>query len=56
MFSTTARETYYKEVIKEAFPELDTRCFISKPIENGDLIKQVKILLEVEVTRNRYQN
>lgn len=47
-FLTTASEIYYKEVIKEAFPELDTRCFISKPIANGDLIKQVKVLLELK--------
>ena len=47
-FLTTASEIYYKEVIKEEFPELDTRCFISKPIANGDLIKQVKVLLELK--------
>jgi DNA-binding NarL/FixJ family response regulator len=47
-FLTTASEIYYKEVIKEAFPELDTRCFISKHIANGDLIKQVKVLLELK--------
>ncbi len=47
-FLTTASEIYYNEVIKEAFPELDTRCFISKPIANGDLIKQVKVLLELK--------
>jgi two-component system, OmpR family, response regulator ChvI len=47
-FLPTASEIYYKEVIKEAFPELDTRCFISKSIANGDLIKQVKVLLELK--------
>ena len=34
--------------VREAFPELDTRCFISKPIAYGDLIKQVKVLLELK--------
>ncbi|MFZ0696614.1 MAG: response regulator [Nitrososphaeraceae archaeon] len=47
-FLTAASEIYYNEVIKEAFPELDTRCFISKPIAYGDLIKQVKVLLELK--------
>ena len=45
---TTASEVYYKEGIKDAFPELDTRCFISKPIANGHLIKKVRVLLELK--------
>jgi CheY-like chemotaxis protein len=47
-FLTTASEIYYKDVIKEAFPELGTTCFISKPIANQDLIEQVKVLLELK--------
>ena len=45
-FLTTASEIYYKEVIKEAFPELNSTCFISKPIANEDLLKRVQEALE----------
>ena len=47
-FLTTASEIYYKDVVKEAFPELGTRCFISKTIANRDLIEKVKVLLELK--------
>ena len=47
-FLTAAKEIYYEELIKEAFPELDTNCFLKKPIANKDLIKQVKELLELK--------
>ena len=44
----TASEMFYEEIRKEAFPELDTTiCFIRKPIENPDLIKQVREILEI---------
>jgi CheY-like chemotaxis protein len=46
-FLTAAKEISYKELIKEAFPELDANCFLKKPIANKDLIKQVKELLEL---------
>jgi CheY-like chemotaxis protein len=45
----TASEMFYEEIRKEAFPEFDTTiCFIRKPIENPDLIKQVKEILDVK--------
>jgi CheY-like chemotaxis protein len=47
-FLTAGSEIYYEEVIKEAFHELDTNCFISKPIANEDLIKKVKEMLELK--------
>jgi two-component system, OmpR family, response regulator ChvI len=47
-FLTAAREIYYEDLIKEAFPELDANCFLKKPIANKDLIKQVKELLELK--------
>jgi two-component system response regulator ChvI len=42
----TASEMYYEEIRKEAFPDIDTKCFIRKPIANEDLIKQVKSILQ----------
>jgi DNA-binding response OmpR family regulator len=42
----TASEMYYEEIRKEAFPNIDTNCFIIKPIANQDLIKQVKGILQ----------
>jgi FixJ family two-component response regulator len=47
-FLTAAKEIYYEDLIKEAFPELDANCFLKKPIANKDLIKQVKELLELK--------
>jgi CheY-like chemotaxis protein len=41
----TASEMYYEEIRKEAFPDLDTNCFIRKPIANEDLIQRVKDIL-----------
>jgi CheY-like chemotaxis protein len=41
----TASEMYYEEIRKEAYPELDTNCFIKKPISNEELIRQVKNML-----------
>jgi two-component system, OmpR family, response regulator ChvI len=44
----TASEMFYEEIRREAFPELDTTiCFIRKPIENPDLIKQVREILKI---------
>ena len=45
-FMTTGSEIFLKEFIKEAFPELDPNCFISKPIANEDLLKRVQEALE----------
>jgi hypothetical protein len=39
---TTGSEIFLKEFIKEAFPELDPNCFISKPIANEDLLNEYK--------------
>jgi CheY-like chemotaxis protein len=47
-FLTAAKEIYYEELIKEAFPESDANCFLKKPIANKDLIKQVKELLKLK--------
>ena len=41
----TASEMYYEEIRKEAFPDLDTNCFIRKPIANEDLIQGIKDIL-----------
>jgi CheY-like chemotaxis protein len=43
----TASEMFYEEIRKESFPELDTTCFIRKPIANPDLIQQVREILEI---------
>jgi len=37
---------YYEEIRNEAFPGLDTNCFIRKPIPDEDLIQRVKDILE----------
>jgi CheY-like chemotaxis protein len=44
----TAGEMYYEEIRKEAFPELDTNCFIRKPIANEDLVRSVKDILKIQ--------
>jgi DNA-binding response OmpR family regulator len=44
----TASEIYYEEIRKKVVPELDTNCFIRKPISNEELIKQVKDILGLE--------
>jgi CheY-like chemotaxis protein len=45
-FLTAADMTYYEEIKKDAFPELDaTNCFIRKPIENEELIRQVREIM-----------
>jgi two-component system, OmpR family, response regulator ChvI len=44
----TASEMFYEEIRKEAFPELDdTIRFIRKPIENLDLVKRLREILEI---------
>ena len=48
----TAGEMYYEEIRNEAFPGLDTNCFIRKPIANEDLIQRVKDIL----SRNNSQD
>lgn len=44
----TAGEMYDEEIREETFPELDTNCFIRKPIANQDLIQRVKDILNSE--------
>jgi PleD family two-component response regulator len=41
----TASEMYYEEIRKKSYPELDTNCFIIKPISNEELIGRVKNML-----------
>ena len=43
----TAGGMYYEEIRKEAFLELDTNCFIRKPIANEDFIQRVKNILKI---------
>ena len=43
----TAGEMYYEEIRKEAFPELDSDCFIKKPVSNEDLLKRVREVLNL---------
>jgi DNA-binding NtrC family response regulator len=47
-FMTTGSEIFLKEFIKEALPESDPNCFISKPIANEDLLKRVQEALELK--------
>jgi two-component SAPR family response regulator len=47
-FMTTGSEIFLKKFIKEAFPELDPNCYISKPIANEDLLKRVQEALELK--------
>jgi CheY-like chemotaxis protein len=44
----TASEMYYEEIRKQVFPELDTNCFIRKPIANEDLIQRVRKVLKIQ--------
>jgi CheY-like chemotaxis protein len=44
----TASEMYYEEIRKKTFPELDTNCFIRKPIANEDLIQRVRKVLKIQ--------
>jgi len=44
----TASEMYYEEIRRETFPELDTNCFIRKPIANEDLIQRVRKVLKIQ--------
>ena len=39
---------YYEEIRKQVFPELETNCFIRKPIANEDLIRKVRNLLGIQ--------
>jgi hypothetical protein len=48
MLPKAAKEIYYEDMIKEAFPELDVNYFLKKPIANKDLIKQVNELLDLK--------
>lgn len=41
----TAFEEYYN-TLKKDFPELDVKCFIKKPIEVQDLIREIKAELD----------
>ena len=41
----TASELYYKEFRKKEYRTLDKELFIRKPIENDELIKEIKRLI-----------
>jgi DNA-binding response OmpR family regulator len=43
----TAREMYYED-IREKIPELETKCFITKPITTEELTKRIKDILGLE--------
>jgi response regulator RpfG family c-di-GMP phosphodiesterase len=43
---------YYEETRRQAFPDSDVDCFIRKPIENRDLIRQVKEVLKLELNNS----
>src|ERR687890_541948 len=40
----------YKKIRKQVFPELESNCFIRKPITNEDLIQKVKDILKIQYT------
>jgi CheY-like chemotaxis protein len=47
-FMTTGSEIILKKFMKEALPESDPNCYISKPIANEDLLKRVQEALELK--------
>jgi DNA-binding response OmpR family regulator len=44
----TASKIYYEDIRKKVVPELNTNCFIRKPISNEELIKRVRDILGLE--------
>jgi DNA-binding LytR/AlgR family response regulator len=44
-FLTAASDVYYETFGKKAFPNIDERCIIRKPVENELLIKQIKSII-----------
>ena len=44
-FLTAASDVYYEAFGKQAFPNIDEKCIIRKPVENEYLIKQIKSII-----------
>ena len=44
-FLTAVRDVYYEGFGKQAFPNIEKKCIIQKPIENELLIKQIKSIM-----------
>src|SRR5713226_7800932 len=44
-FLTAASDVYYEDFGKQAFPNIDEKCIIQKPIENELLIKRIKSII-----------
>jgi len=44
-FLTAVSDVYYEAFGKRAFPNIDEKCIIQKPIENELLIKQIKSII-----------
>jgi CheY-like chemotaxis protein len=44
-FLTAASDVYYEAFGKQAFPSIDDKCIIRKPVENELLIKQIKSII-----------
>jgi two-component system copper resistance phosphate regulon response regulator CusR len=47
----TASEQYYEEFRKKEYYALDRNLFIRKPIENEELVKEIKEIIKPKVTR-----
>jgi CheY-like chemotaxis protein len=48
-FLTAASDVYYEAYGKQAFPNIDEKCIIRKPVENELLIKQIKSIMYSEI-------
>ena len=44
-FRREVTDVYYEAFRKQAFPKIDEKCFIQKPIENELLIKRIKSIV-----------
>ena len=44
-FLTAVSDVYYEGFGKQAFPNIEKKCIIQKPIENELLIKQIKSIM-----------
>jgi DNA-binding response OmpR family regulator len=45
IYFLTANEAYYEEIKEEVFPQLETKCFIKKPIANEDFLQRMQDIL-----------
>ena len=44
-FLTAANLAYYREKDSDIIAELGTNCFVSKPVNNEDLVRRLKSIL-----------